>query len=283
MSVADLTRKALRASPALRAIADTPIAQQVIQTQRATRVLMPAGRFTARQLRRGSVGRYQLHASGMHVHIRHRTRDLDILSEIFSAGSYEPPAQVAALLDGPVRVADLGGNVGLFGAFALHRWQVTALRSYEPDPANARLLTATAEPYEEWEVIEAAVSNAAGTMRFAAGMFSESRAACPGEEAITVPVVDLFAEPGADLVKIDIEGGEWPILGDPRFRRPPARVVVMEWHARGCPAPNPAAHAGRLLTAAGFPLQHHGAACASNGLLWAWRDGSRARAAVAAV
>ena len=56
------------------------------------------------------------------MHLRHRSRDMDILNEIFIAGTYSPPAGIEALR--PLRALDLGGNVGLFGAFALHVWDV---------------------------------------------------------------------------------------------------------------------------------------------------------------
>jgi FkbM family methyltransferase len=274
-SAAAITGRALRASPALRAMADTTLAQRVIQTERAARLLEPAGRLVAG--RRGTASRYRLRSGGAHVHLRRRSRDLDILAEIFTARSYEPPAEAAPLLAGPLRVADLGGNVGLFGVWALGRWTVTAIRSYEPDPANAALLAATAEPFPEWTVVRAAVGAAAGTLLFAGGMQSESRAALDGEDAIAVPVVDLFAQPDADLLKIDIEGGEWPILADPRLARLSARVVVMEWHRLGCPDPDPAQAAGRLLARAGFVRQHRPPArFASNGTLWAWRDSGAA-------
>jgi FkbM family methyltransferase len=273
VSPAALTRRALRSSPALRALADTSTAQRVIQTQRAARALTPARRVVLRQTRRDAVGCYRLRDCGAQVYVRHRTRDLDIVAEIFTAGSYEPPSEVAHLLEGPLRVADLGGNVGLFGVFALHRWEVTALRSYEPDPGNARLLSATAGPFETWAVVEAAVSNAPGELAFASGLYSESRAARPGEASIAVPVVDLFAEPPADVLKIDIEGGEWPILADPRLRDHEARVIVIEWHAHLCPDTEPREHAGRLLAEAGFTGQYHEVGrFDSNGVMWAWRE-----------
>jgi hypothetical protein len=86
---------------------------------------------------------------------------------------------------------------------------------------------------------------------------------------------DLFALTGSqrfDLVKMDIEGGEWPILTDARLARLPTRVVVMEWHEHRCPHPSPRAYACDLLGGAGFVRQwHEPGRFASNGLLWAWR------------
>jgi len=268
-SPASIRRTILR-GPAVRAAADTPIAQRMIQTGRALRLLEPAGSVLTG--RKGTVGQYRLRDGGAELHLRRRSRDLDILAEIFTAGSYEPPTEVAPLLDGPLRVADLGGNVGLFGAWALQRWEVESLRSYEPDPANAELLSATARPFPSWEVMKVAVGNAAGSLRFAAGMLSESRAAAEGEDWVEVPVVDFFAEPDADLVKIDIEGAEWPLLSDPRMAALSARVIVMEWHALGCSEPDPPDAATRLLARAGYHGQYLiPGRFASCGTLWAWR------------
>lgn len=205
------------------------------------------------------------------MHVRHRSRDLDILTEVFGRGTYTPPPGVAETLAGPVRVTDAGGNIGLFGLYALQQWNVTVLRSYEPDRDNARLLTETARPFGQWDVIRSAVSNHAGTIAFRDGLLSESRAALPGEESTTVPAVDLFTEPASDLLKLDIEGGEWALLGDSRLPKLQARVVVLEWHRLGCPDSDPGAYASRLLREAGYTGQARGEACASNGMLWAWR------------
>ena len=220
----------------LRTVANTDLCRTLLQTGRAMRTLTPSTRLVAGQVQQGTVGRYRVRGSDSHVHVRHRTRDLDVLTEVYIRGSYEPPAELGNSVSSS-GIIDLGGNVGLFGAWALRRWDVLSLRSYEPDPSNARLLAATAGDHHQWQKIQAAVSNRTGVMRFADGMFSESRMALAGERSISVPVVDLYTEPAADLVKIDIEGGEWPILTDPRLADLAARAIVMEWHQLGCPEP----------------------------------------------
>ena len=98
-----LARRALDAFPALRTITDAPIARQVIQTGRAARALQPAGRFVVNQRRRATVDEYRLRGTEATVYLRRRTRDVDILAEIFTAGSYEPPRQVEPRLRGPLR------------------------------------------------------------------------------------------------------------------------------------------------------------------------------------
>jgi FkbM family methyltransferase len=245
------------------------------------------------------VGGYAIAGSGLKVHLRHGSRDVEIFNEIFAAGreSYEPPAEVAAVLSslGPLSVGDLGANIGLFGVFALGRWPVASMRSFEPDPANAALLRATIaanDAARRWELVPAAVSNARATATFETGMLAESRLASvgdsPGDYAtaerarasavatIEVPVVDLFAQPPVDLLKIDIEGAEWAILGDARLASHPARAIVLEWHSRMCPALHPRHAARELFQAAGYEAIDAGRDEASdearvNGLMWGLR------------
>jgi len=270
-----LARRALDTFPALRTITDAPLARRVIQTARAARALQPAGRFVVNQRRRATVDQYKLRGTRAAVYLRRRTRDVDILAEIFTEGSYEPPTQVEPLLRGPLRILDLGANVGLFGLYALQRWPGSAVESFEPDPENYALLARTAASHRRWRIHESAISNDAESIRFAAGRYAEGRATVEERDAISVSCADLFTFAGAqrfDLVKMDIEGGEWPILTDTRLARLPARVVVMEWHEHGCPHPSPRVYACDLLAAAGFVHQcHEPGRFASNGLLWAWR------------
>jgi FkbM family methyltransferase len=271
-SASHLARQTIAASPALRTLVKSGPAQHVIATTRAARIAQPAGAFSARQF--GDAGRCARYTiDDTTVHVRHRTRDVEIMVEIFgSRPIYEPPPEVSPLLDGPLRILDLGGNVGLFGAFAFQRFDVTELRSYEPDPANLTLLRATAAAFPQWTVVGAAAGVRPDTMPFLTGRFSETRSAREGETgSVMVPVRDVLSEPGCDLLKMDIESGEWPILADLRLQGF-ARVIVMEWHDLGCPVPGRAPEtAARLLWERGYtnqlelPRDHDG-----NGVTWAW-------------
>jgi FkbM family methyltransferase len=267
----DAFRDAVSRSPTLRRTVKSRLAQHVIQTYRAARVVRPWFPFVVRQAI-GGRGAYVVRAVGVTVQLRHRTRDIAILNEVFGAAAYDPPEGVEGRLPPSVTVTDVGGNIGLFGAYALHRWRVEHLHSFEPDPENFELLSANARPFgDRWTITRAAASTRAGTMAFAAGLYSESRQALPGETSIAVPTIDLFAEPRCDLLKLDIEGGEWALLGDPRLRDA-ARVIVLEWHAFRCPGPDPPALAKDLLAAAGF--EHHvelPGATDGCGVLWAWQ------------
>jgi FkbM family methyltransferase len=175
------------------------------------------------------------------------------------------------------RIIDLGANIGLFGLFALDRWPTATLTAYEPDPANARVLeqTIASNGLETcWTVVPAAVSNADGLMSFVCGAFSESRIAGADEHGmIDVRTVDLFTtDTDVDLLKMDIEGGEWAILEDPRLGSVAADAIVLEWHTRNGPGPEGGLVAARLLREAGYTRTWSPEDDASgDGVVWAWR------------
>lgn len=228
--------------------------------------------FLARQRRQApGVHAYRLRGSGVTIHLRHGTPDVNTYEEVFLQRQYEPPSAAAALIGERPRVADLGANVGLFGAWTLAHAPGARLLAFEPDPANVRVLreTIAANPSADWELVEACAGAANGETRFAAGAFALSRM---GEGTATVPVVDALERlRDADVVKIDIEGGEWDILGDPRFAELPARVVVLEYHPHLCPEPDARAAAVGRLAELGFevhPFEHRPD---GTGMLWAWR------------
>ena len=90
-----------------------------------------------------------------------------------------------------------------------------------------------------------------GRVPFQAGGFAESHLGDHGDLAEARDVLPLMDE--ADLVKMDIEGGEWPILTDPRLATVSTRALVLEYHPRRLPGPRPARASRRTaLHAAGF-------------------------------
>lgn len=238
--------------------------------------LRPRSAFLAGELR-GGVRAYALADGGVAV-IRQRSRDIDLVVEIFGPRrAYEPPASLSQRLAGPLRILDLGGNIGLFAAFALQRYDVCEITSFEPDPENAAVLARAIQlngADDRWHLRPVAVSNVAGPIRFVTGRLLESRRADPGEQGVELAAVDLFdLDHHVELIKIDIEGGEWALLADPRLPTLGAGAIVLEWHTRGAPAPDAHAAALGLLRRAGYvihrddvdpPLGH-------TGLVWAAR------------
>jgi FkbM family methyltransferase len=228
-------------------------------------------RFMRNELRPGPASAvYRLRESGVAVAIRHHTGDVMVLDEIFSQREYDPPATVA--LGNVESAVDLGANIGLFGAWLLGRVPDARVVAYEPDPANAavhRLAIDANGLAERWRLIEAFAGVEEGVTSFTTGLHAVSHEG----EGIEVRVVDVLPELArADLVKIDIEGAEWPILADPRFQELRARLVVLEYHGEGSPEPDPAAAAERALADAGYDVHHAGHKPAFGaGLVWAVR------------
>ena len=214
----------------------------------------------------------------MIVHVRHGTVDIDTFDEIFRRGHYDLPAPTAAVLEAkgrPLRVVDLGANVGLFGAYIRRVLPDASIRAVEPHPANVAVLTRTIAANRGilgWDLVEACADVRDGEVPFAFVEFATSRIDRDAP-ATMVPAIDVFPLlERADLVKMDIEGGEWPILADARFARASPAVVALEYHAHGCPADDPACLARELLQRAGYETEDADFELPpGQGMLWAWR------------
>jgi FkbM family methyltransferase len=246
-------------------------------------------RFLAAQaLARPGIAVYRLRdAADLCVAVRHGTPDVAALEQIFHQGTHaETPRVTTAItaLGRAPRVLDLGGNVGMWAVWATGHWPGAAVTSVEPDPANLTVLERAAEANGgNWRIVAAAAGVRAGTMRFVAGNYGTSRAALPGEggrSVVDVPVVDALELIGEhDVIKLDIEGGEWAILADERLRDADVAALTVEYHAHLCPSADTHGLAQSLLHTAGFEVQripHVDGAPPEEGVLWAWRDDTSA-------
>jgi FkbM family methyltransferase len=246
------------------------------------------------------IARYRLRESGLVVHVRHPLLDVWSIEEVFAFRVYELPERAERLLRGllgPVRVLDLGGHIGSFGLYALGRFPDARLVSFEPDPQNVTQLRATVSANgldDRWQVVEACAACGPGQVDFQSS-FHLSRVTRPGAATagphervarslpylegtallepteVRVECRDVFpfmAE--ADLVKIDIEGGEWELLADPRFAEMSAPVLVMEYHPPYAPEGDAETILRRALGGAGYELGPTSAGDAA-GLLWAYK------------
>lgn len=236
--------------------------------------------FFARELLRPSGSfMYSVRTTGVRVAIRHRGVDAATLAEVFYHRFYDPPPTVAGIIGEPSQILDLGANIGLFGAFAAARWPQSRISAYEPDPQNAALLERTVSANalaERWRLERAAAGTRDGEVRFAGGLDVDSHVLDTGAEdrpgMLTVPLRDVLAEvSAADLVKMDIEGGEWDILYDQRFANDPPRCIVLEYHPRHCPGARTQSSVLRALELAGLRTESIWHGDDGHGMLWAWR------------
>jgi FkbM family methyltransferase len=230
----------------------------------------------------GPRGRAQVHqVHDGYVVLRHRTRDIDVFDEIFVGNrGYDPPPAVAMRLHDrpPETVLDLGGNVGLFGVYALARWPAATITSVEPDPGNLPLLArcvAANGATARWTVVAACAASQPGVVAFSGGRFADSAIALDGEvgtdRVVAVDAFELLAE--ADFAKIDIEGAEWDVLLDSRFAAAAPAVVVMEWHQRGCPMEDAYIAGFDALRRAGYEVKGEPPPSGYEyGTIWAWKS-----------
>lgn len=293
-------KSAIRRIPLLRTLIASAPVQYLLEATRMARGVRRPLRFIALQLSPPRAAAHRLRDSGLTIYLRHRTRDVYIFKEVFEIGSgatsYDPPWRVAGVLDAkaaPV-VLDIGGNIGLFGAYMLGRWPRATIRSFEPDPTNLPIIRRVVSSnglQHSWTVVPVAVANREVDLPFVSGLFAESQLAGIPEArtrhpkaavlddgaTISVHAVDLFDQDhDVDLLKMDIEGGEWSILTDPRLGTLKARAIVLEWHATGCPVADPRMAAIELLGAAGYVHVEETEDFGYRGLLWAWRGESGA-------
>ena len=214
---------------------------------------------------------------GRTVTLKHDSNTSFVFREMFVDRRYAPPPEIASMLatDRPLTILELGGHIGLFGLYASIEWPKCEIRAFEPDPTNAaKYRQLIADNHFDWNLTAACAGNRNGTVHFSAIGSGDSSISQDGIGSL-VPIVDvvpLFET--ADLVKMDIEGGEWEILADERLSsgsntRTP--VVVMEYHPYSCPGDDPRQLAIQLLHAAGYRTRPicHGAD--GVGMLWAYR------------
>ena len=209
---------------------------------RAMRFAPAAGRNAVRHIRL---------ADGPEVTYRLNRGDLESLREIWVDEIYRLPAGAA-----PVRVVvDAGANIGLTSQFFAHRYGAGHVVAVEPVgelvPLIERNLAQTAATST---VIEAAVGDRDGDAHFADhGSSNRGRVSPTGRPVRMVSmatVLDRTPDGRADLVKMDIEGGEAALLGgDTRWLGRIDRLLI-EFH----PTLVDMAALVRVLVDAGF---HH--------------------------
>jgi FkbM family methyltransferase len=238
-------------------------------------------------LGRGGAHEYHLRSYDSVAVLRHNQYDAHVLHEVVRDPFYSPPPEVDRRLGGDPSVLDLGGNLGFFGLLMLGRYPRARVISFEPDPANVELLRRNIERNgygDRWTVVEACAGPADGETPFVGGQGPLSRMPLPGDGSgdaptMTVPVADVFPYlDGVDVLKVDIEGGEWALLGDQRFaeQRPPA--LLLEWHSYDCPEDNPRRASASRLEGLGYTVLHEKPVPVPDaeplygaGALWAWR------------
>jgi FkbM family methyltransferase len=139
-------------------------------------------------------------------------------------------------------ILDIGANVGSFALWATARWPGSHVRSYEPHPGTFDFLKRNTDGRRDITIVNAALfpgPNRKATFhsRFAgdgesglAAYSADTFVAGTMVETYEVDVVDPASLPSADVVKIDIEGGEGDVLAHLNLSN--TSLVLLEFQNR---------------------------------------------------
>ncbi len=161
--------------------------------------------------------------------------DYGIAYEIFVLQHYACPRR---LPPGEIRlIVDLGANVGFSCLYWLTQFPQSRIVAVEPHPGHlvqCRVNLAANGMLSRVTLHAAAAGVAPGRIKLTdEGTSSQVRPdATDGIDAAVIDVFPLLTGDPVDLLKIDIEGSEYAILGDPRFLKLQIPRLVMEWHGK---------------------------------------------------
>jgi FkbM family methyltransferase len=143
------------------------------------------------------------------------------------------------------RIVDVGGNVGYSCLFWCSTFPHAHVLAYEPHPVHCEILNWHIEANAYSDRVTLIPAGAASKASTATLVDDGIRSTLvhgdgPGSRnrpVIEIKTVDFFETVGQDVIdilKIDIEGGEYELLQDSRFEDLSRRVrcIVMEWHKR---------------------------------------------------
>lgn len=130
------------------------------------------------------------------------------------------------------RIVDCGANVGLSVLYFKKLHPGARITAFEADPEIARVLreNLAAGGAGDIEVVEAAVWDSEGEVRFQAEGADAGRVAEAGTKVRTVPLVSYLGEP-VDFLKVDIEGAELRVLRSCRDELRNVRRLFVEYHS----------------------------------------------------
>jgi len=160
---------------------------------------------------------------------------LNVAHEVFVQNVYRHEA-IAKGRD-VSRIVDVGSNVGYTLVYFGLRYPAAALVAFEPHPEHLELLkcnVALNNLSTRVQINAAAAGDHNGEARLSDEGARSALVSSEKLDAICVPVIDFFNAVGTeeiDLLKIDAEGAEYPILMDNRFPDLRARMLIIEWHA----------------------------------------------------
>ena len=198
-------------------------------------------------------------------------RDYGVAYEIFVHELYRKAVNGT---DTAMLIVDLGANVGYSCIYFLQRYPQARLIAFEPHPHHIERLKVNLTLNDAQHLVTLypnAASNRSGRVMLSdLGASSSTVMPDAGSQQFAVDSIDVFPlllGKRVDILKMDIEGGEYDILSDNRLFDLDVRTVIMEWHQRSDDRDDRAWCVERLQEAGYrieniFTQSHHGMFCA---------------------
>ena len=238
-------------------------------------ILRPVSRvrYTAWRLAGGKKPINLRLASGLRLRMRSlATTDYGVAWQIYWRRDYESPQHLRDVR----QVVDLGANVGYSCLYWCHQYPQCRVTALEPHPVHLSVMRDNLQRNGFLDQVKI-VPAAAGSKEKRSYLTDARTSSSVTEEqsALQIRVLDIFAEPEMkgkiDILKIDIEGGEYELLSDPRFAQLEVRALVVEWHNTP-DHPDGRDWCLKRLESLGYRVQVGAEDPPFAGLLWAYRD-----------
>lgn len=191
-------------------------------------------------------------------------------TEVFLLESYASPKPIRNVN----RIVDMGANVGYSVLYFARCYPGARIEAFEPHPAHIIQLKAnlSANSLFDAVTVHPYAAGCSEQRLFLTDNEAESKLITePAGRVLEVQVVDWFAFASGqkiDLLKMDIEGGEYPILFDPRFEHLKIPYIVLEWHTT-TEKPHADHEITDRLVSLGYHVYHRQIPNCRFGLLWA--------------
>ena len=177
------------------------------------------------------------------VHVRLRTSDVSVLSQVFLTEGYK-----LELLKQPKVIVDAGANIGLTSIYYASKYPGARIFAIEPESSNYAMLKTNTEPYAQITAIRAGLwkSNTAldvidpclGKYGFQTRDHCRMNDSCSSESVPGVTIDRLMADYGIeyiDILKIDIEGAEREVFANAMPWISKVGIIEIEIHDRLMP------------------------------------------------
>jgi FkbM family methyltransferase len=155
--------------------------------------------------------------------------DFSMIREILVEGEYKTPYQPPH----PMRIVDLGANIGIASLWFLGEFPSARIEAYEPDPDTFRYLKQNLSSFNTVSLFqEAALRDGEVKIYHQQKHIASSIFAAPGRvDAVTVKAksLDTIVGDGLDILKVDIEGAEFELFRN-ATRLDRVNVIVGEVH-----------------------------------------------------